>query len=120
MPDYTNPDNILLDSDTFDVIEILGKKALFTNARLNLHDIPKGTYLYHLRESDSGDGFVSLEHQVIVNHGGSVVTKEPIDFGNKDYIGFTDETSPNFTGAEATFGMFLRDEINLDQGMGGM
>ena len=120
MFDHTDPDNILLDSNTFEVIEIFGKKALFTNARLNLHDIPKGTYLYHLRDSDDGERFATLERHVAVNHGGSVVTKEPIDFGGKEYIAFSDETSPNFTGAEATFGMFLRDEIDLDQGMGGM
>lgn len=116
----TGTDYIYSEHQDFEVIELCGQTALFSNERLTAKDIPEGTYVYDLRDSDDGKGFASLERHVAVNHGGSVVTKEPIDFGNKDYIGFTDETSPNFTGAEATFGLFLRDEIDLDQGMGEM
>lgn len=116
----TGTDYISAEDEEYQVIQVCGITALFSNNRLTMQDIPAGTYLYHLRDSDDGDRFATLERHVAVNHGGAVVTKEPINFGNKDYIAFTDETSPNFTGEEATFGMFLRDEINLDQGMGGM
>ncbi len=120
MLNATGTDYINAEYEEYQVIQVCGVTALFSNNRLTIRDIPAGTYVYDLRDSDDGKGFASLERHVAVNHGGSVVTKEPINFGNKDYIGFTDETSPNFTGEEATFGMFLRDEINLDQGMGGM
>lgn len=113
-------DYICLDFQDYQVIELCGQTALFSDERLKMRDIPDGTYVYDLRESDGGERFATLEHHVDVNHGGSVVTKEPIDFCGQDYIAFTEETAPNFTGAEATFGMFLRNEINLDEGMGGM
>ena len=34
----------------------------------------------------------------IVNHGGTVLVKEPIDFGGADRIDLTEDTSPNFLG----------------------
>lgn len=76
-------------------IELFGKPALFTNARINDADIPKGLYCYHLRHGDEGY-FCSIEKRVAVNHAGSVITKEPIDLGEKGYIHFTDDNAPNF------------------------
>lgn len=122
IPNATNTDYVCSEYPDFQVIEVCGQTALYSDERLKMTDIPKGFHLYHLRESDNGDGFASLERKVLVNHGGSVVTKEPIDFAGKDRIDFTDETYPNFTSAEATFGMLLRNEIDLteNQGMEGM
>ena len=40
---------------------------------------------------------------MLVNHAGSVVTKEPIDFKGADHIEFDEDSSPNFLGEEATF-----------------
>ncbi|MBR1383065.1 MAG: hypothetical protein IJ555_04550 [Ruminococcus sp.] len=76
-------------------IELFGKPALFTNARITDADIPKGMYCYHLRHGDEGY-FCTIEKRVAVNHAGSVITKEPIDLGEQGYISFTDDTSPNF------------------------
>lgn len=97
-----------IENEDFQQIELFGKPALFTNERLTNADIPQGLYCYHLRHGDSGD-FCSVEPKVGVNHAGSVVTKEPINFGKEGYISFTDDTSPNFTGDSMTFGEFLRD-----------
>lgn len=91
-------------------IELLGKPALFTNNRLTDTDIPQGLYCYHLRHSDDGGRFCSVEPKVGVNHGGSVITKEPLDFGTERYISFTEDTEPNFTGEEQTLGEFLRSD----------
>ena len=44
------------------------------------------------------------------NHGGSVITKEPIDFGKEGYIPFTEETSPNFTGESMTLEEFMQEQ----------
>ncbi len=65
-----------LTSEKLDVIEVLGAKALFSNGRLLPEEIPEGLYAYDLRESDDGDGFVSIEPKVGVNHGGTVLMKE--------------------------------------------
>ena len=66
-------------------------------------------YCYHLRHGDDGQ-FCTVEPRVSANHGGSVITKEPIDFGKEGYISFTEETSPNFTGESMTLEEFMRDQ----------
>ncbi len=101
---------IHLELEEYQQIELLGKPALFTNARLTDADIPQGLYCYHLRHSDDGGRFCSVEPRVGVNHGGSVITKEPIDFGKQGYISFTKDTEPNFTGGEQTLGEFLKSD----------
>ena len=83
--------------DEYELIELFDKPALFTNDRITDADIPKGMYCYHLRHGDDGN-FEAVEKRVTVNHAGSVVTKEPIDLGDKGYISFSDKTLPHFTG----------------------
>ena len=94
---------------------MLDKPALFSNARMTDKDIPASLYCYHLREKDSGIGFATVEPKVAVNHGGSVITKEPIDFGDAGYIAFTDDTSPNFLGIDATFDEFMQGDFGQTQ-----
>ena len=101
---------IHLELEEYQQIELLGKPALFTNARLTDADIPQGLYCYHLCHSDDGGRFCSVEPRVGVNHGVSVITKEPINFGNQGYISFTEDTEPNFTGGEQTLGEFLKSD----------
>ena len=105
---------IRLDTDTYDLIDLFGKPALFSNWRLSSDDIPKGLYCYDLREADNGDRFITIEPHVVVNHGGSVITDEPIDFGEAGFISFTDETSPNFIGTAVTIEEYLKGEFNED------
>ena len=100
--DYVN-----LEDDEYEKIELLGKTALFSNARLTDADIPEGLYCYHLRHSDDGGKFCSVEPRVGVNHGGSVILKEPLDFGESGYIPLDEETSPNFSGEKENFSDFL-------------
>ena len=73
-------------NDEYDLISILGKHALFSNARLTDADVPKGLHVYHLRDNDYGDAFATIEPNVNVNHGGSVIMKEELDFEASDYI----------------------------------
>lgn len=70
-----------------------------------------------MRESDTGDGFATLEPHVKVNHGGSVIVNEPIDFGEQGYISFTDDTSPNFLGEHITLRQFMDGDFEQDGGM---
>lgn len=83
--------------DEYELIELFGQPALFTNNRITDVDIPKGMYCYHIRHGDEGE-FVSIEKRTEVNHAGSVVTREPIDLGEQGYISFTEQTSPDFKG----------------------
>ena len=105
IPKY--PKHPILD-DSFDLIEVFDKKALFTNARVDKSDLPAGVYKYDLR--DGTPFFSSIEKYVGVDHGGTVLTREPIDLGEKDCIEFDEESSPNFLGDEMT----LRDYLTAD------
>ena len=112
--DYVCPSN-----EEYDLISILGKHALFSNARLTDADIPMGLYVYHLRDNDCGDAFATIEPKVDVNHGGSVIMKEELDFGANDYIDLTsEENAPNFYGYEISMQDFIEGNLKLDEDMG--
>ena len=106
---------INIENEEYQQIELFGKPALFSNDRLTDADIPQGLYCYHLRHSDDGDRFCSVEPKVGVNHGGSVITKEPLDFGTDGYISFTEDTEPNFVGVDLTFGEYMRGEFEQSE-----
>lgn len=108
---------VSMTEDEYQLIELFGKPALFANERLTDADIPEGLYCYHLRESDDGDHFCSIEPKVGVNHGGSVITDEPIDFGEDGYISFTDDTSPNFLGNNLTFEEYIQGDFDPHETM---
>lgn len=91
-----------LTDEKLDVIEVLDRKALFSNGRILPEEIPEGLYAYALRESDDGNRFISIEPKVRVNHGGTVLMRELLDFHEQGYLSFTDETSPNFLGYALT------------------
>ena len=94
---------IRMDDEEYEPIELLDRIMLFTNERLTEEDIPNGWNLYHLRHSDDGERFCSIEADVLVNHGGSVISKEPVALGETDCIKLNDETDPNFLGGTLTF-----------------
>ena len=102
----------------YELIEVLDKKALFTNERLTAEDVPDGLYCYHLREADNGDGFATIEPNVCVNHGGTVITTTPIDFGKDGYIVFDDDSSPNFLGDSITMQEYMQTDFEQEQNDG--
>ena len=109
-------DYIYMHADRFDLVELFGKPALFTGDRLKNTDIPKGLYLCHVRGDDeTSGGFATLEPKVLVNHFGSIVTKEPVEFGEKGFIEFTEETEPHFTGRSVTFAEFMEEGLSLNE-----
>lgn len=63
--------------EKLDVIEVLDRRALFSNGRLMPEQIPEGLYAYDLRHSDDGGRFCAIEPKVGVNHGGSRVRSIP-------------------------------------------
>ncbi len=101
----------------YERIELFGQTALFTNGRITDADIPKGTYCYDLRQSDDGERLCSIEKRVAVNRGGSVVTKEPLDLGEKGFIPLTEDTEPNFMGEIVTFADFIEQTQELGMEM---
>ncbi len=107
--------------EKLEVIEVLDRKALFSNGRLLPEEIPEGLYAYDLRHSDDGDRFCSIEPKVGVNHGGTVLMRDILDFGESGYIPLDEDTEPNFTGEEMTAEEFAEEEtIDESMQMGGM
>lgn len=112
----TGTDYIYTGESDYELIELFGKPALFTDERLTLNDVPLRLNLYHIRMSDDNGMFAALEPEVKVNHGGSVITSENIDFGEEEYIEFTDETAPNFTGQDISIDDYVTENYTLDEG----
>ena len=113
-----------IENESYQLIELFGKPALFSNDRITPKDIPEGLYCYDLRHSDDGDRFCSVEPKVAVNHGGSVITDIPLDFGDKGYISLTEDTEPNFLSEDLTIAEYMNGEFeqsdSQEQTTGGM
>lgn len=110
-----------LTEEKLDVIEVLDRRALFSNGRLMPEQIPEGLYAYDLRHSDDGDRFCSIEPKVGVNHGGTVLMRDILDFGENGYIPLDEDTEPNFLGETMTASEFAEEEIQDESmQMGGM
>ncbi len=108
--------------EKLDVIEVLDRRALFANGRLLPEEIPEGLYAYDLRESDDGSRFISIEPKVGVNHGGTILMKEMLDFGESGYIPLDEDSDPNFLGYTMTPQEFAGEEQaeEENQEFGGM
>ena len=111
-----------LTEEKLDVIEVLDRRALFSNGRLMPEQIPEGLYAYDLRHSDDGGRFCSIEPKVGVNHGGTVLMRDILDFGESGYIPLDEDTEPNFLGETITAAEFAeeeaQDETMQTEGMG--
>ena len=85
-------------------------RALFSNGRIKPEQISKGLHAYDLRHSDDGDRFCSIEPKVGVNHGGTVLMREVLDFGKDGYVPLDEDTEPNFLGETMTASEFVEEE----------
>jgi len=103
-------------TEKFSIIEIFGRKALFTNGRINRSDLPDGVYSYDIRHSDEGGHACALEAFVLANHFGTVLCMT--DFGLQEqhsYIPFEYDTEPNFLGVEATVTEYIANWIEPNE-----
>ena len=131
---------MLLDAneETFELVEIDGKEALFTNGRLDRTTVPEGLLCYDIRESNGFSGEpVTLEPHVMVNHWGTVISKErfePREVGGKIFTTAEgidmDEGDYNYLGETLSVSEYLekydelvreycepKEENNLEMGM---
>ena len=79
----------------YQLAEIMGQEVLFSNGRIEQENLPEGLYCYDLREGDSGCA-ATIEPNVAVNHFGSVLTTQPIEFPEQGYIELNDENGLSF------------------------
>ena len=78
--------------EKFEEIEVLGKPALFTDARIDRQTIPRGLHYYEVRGDDDG-GFdpVQIGEGILVNHYGSILTRKPIKLDKDGYLDINPE-----------------------------
>ena len=61
-------------------VEVLGRKGLFTELRIDRDSIPNGWHMYEVRHDDDCQGDpVQIARWVMVNHLGTLLVKEPFD-----------------------------------------
>ena len=84
--------------------------GIYADLRVDKTTVPAGWHAYDIR--DDGDGnFATIEPDVMVNHAGTVLFKEPLDFPpmdsnhNKDMLILEDfeETNKDTADADYTF-----------------
>lgn len=102
--------------DEFELVEFEDKQILFSNERLTRKDIPQGLFCYDVRQSDDQSEFCSIERYVKVNHGGTIVTKEPLNFGDSDHIPLTYDNGFNFLGDYVNFAEFISGNFEIKEG----
>lgn len=103
---------------TYELLELFGKKVLYTLMRVDRATIPNGFYAYDLRDSCNGVP-CSVEHRVICNHFGTIITKEPIEFDTNEPIEFDGrlDGSDCYKEIGSEDFNFLCEDVTLDEYM---
>lgn len=108
-------DYISVHYGNYELVEVLGKPALYTNEKLTDYDVPKGLHYYHIRTDDAGE-YCTLEENVTVNFGGTIVINEELDLGSQKFITFDEDTKPHFIGDDSvTFGDYIDGDYTMSE-----
>ena len=79
-------------NEGFEEVTILGKPALFTCLRIERGTVPRGYHLYDVRHDDDCQGdAVQIARNIMVNHWGSIITREAIKLPTDGYLNITPE-----------------------------
>ena len=96
--------------EKYQTVEVFGLPALYVEERIDRDRLPDGLYCYDLRGSDDDPGIpAALEENVTVNRAASVITAEPVELPEEDFLPLGDTL--NFTGEEKGVRDFYRDEL---------
>ena len=83
--------------ETFEEIEIFDTLALFSSGRIQRESVPKGFCCYEVRHDDEGWGDpVQIAKGIMVNHFGSIITREPIRLPPHGYLDIDPEKDWDF------------------------
>ncbi len=113
----TGTDYISIWREEYDVVEFRDKKMLYTLLRVTLDDIPKGYYCYDIDMDKTNTYFDTLQKCATIRHGGTLITKEKIDFGNGTSIDLENEPILFVGMNQVSFEQFENGEIELKEGM---
>lgn len=104
-------------ADEFELMEVCGLKGIYADRRIDDSEVPNGMYRYDFREGKGVDDvyFGSIEPNVKVDHAGSFITKEPLDFGTDGYIELDYDSEPNFLGEFITPEEFANTDFSEEE-----
>lgn len=71
--------------EEFETMTVNNIPVLFTDARIDRDAVPDGLFAYEIRESDDGNRPATVEPVVMVNHGGTILSRE--EFRMEDWGG---------------------------------
>ncbi len=92
----------------FEEVTLLGKPALFTGIRIQRDTVPKGYYQYEIRHDDDGRGdAVQVARGILVNHWGTVITRDEIKLPPDGYLDIEPEDINYDTGDCNTMKKFM-------------
>lgn len=92
----------------YQLAEIMGQEVLFSNGRIDRDSLPEGLYCYDLREGDNGYA-ATIEPSVAVNHFGSILMTQPIEFPEQGRIDLTEDNGLSFgDGGEMSVFVFVQ------------
>lgn len=87
--------------ETYSEIRVLGKPALFHDLRIDRSTVPRGLYLYEVRSDDDGRGDpVQIAKGIMVNHWGTILTREPIKLPADGYLDIDPEKDWDYAGGD--------------------
>jgi len=87
--------------EQFEEITVFGKPALFHDMRIKRESVPEGLYLYEVRHDDDGWGDpVQIARGIMVNHFGSIITREPIKLPPDGYLDIDPEKDWSYAGGD--------------------
>lgn len=92
--------------EEFETMTVNNIPVLFTDARIDRDAVPDGLFAYDIRESDDGDRPATVEPVVMVNHGGTILSRE--EFRMEDWGGVEIEDY-NFEGDLMTLKEWLEE-----------
>ena len=104
------PVQTLADQTRYQLMEIANQQALFSNGRFDRESLPEGLFCYDIRDDSYGNA-ARLEPSVVVNHFGSIVTRQPIEFPSEGYIDLIENDDWTFEGSEMTLAEFMQREM---------
>ena len=85
---------------------------MFTNGRLDRTTVPEGLFCYDIRESNGFSGEpVTLEPHVMVNHWGTVLSKEEFTLNDEGFYSIDDF---NYMGETLSIEEFTSPQNDID------
>ncbi|WP_018667235.1 LPD28 domain-containing protein [Bacteroides gallinarum] len=72
-------------TETFETMTVKDIPVLFTDDRIDRNAVPDGLFAHDICESDDGDRLATVGPVVVVNHGGTILSRE--EFRMEDWDG---------------------------------